>query len=193
MTEAVRTIRLYGTLGTQFGRVHRLVVNSPAQAVRALCILVPGFERALMQSRERGLTYAVFTGRQNVRAEQMKYPGGSADIRIAPLLQGSKQAGLFQTILGAAMAAVGYYFGWTGVGAMVGNIGVAMMAGGIQQLLSPHRLGLSVKDSAQNEASYVFNGPVNTEAQGGCVPVLYGEMEIGSAVASAGIYAQDQL
>jgi predicted phage tail protein len=66
------------------------------------------------------------------------------------------------------------------------------MAGGMQQLLAPSPKGLSSKDSAANSASYVFNGPVNTEAQGGCVPLLYGELEIGSAVGSAGIYAEDQ-
>lgn len=58
---------------------------------------------------------------------------------------------------------------------------------------APSPRGLSTKDSPQNQASYVFNGPVNTTAQGGPVPVLYGELEIGSAVASAGIYAEDQL
>ncbi|MDE1012052.1 MAG: tail assembly protein [Paraburkholderia fungorum] len=192
MTEKTRTIRLYGRLGAMFGRVHRLVVNSPAQAVRALCIMVPGFERELMQSRDKGIAYAVFAGRRNLSYDELRYPAGHDEIRIAPILQGSKAAGLFQTVLGAVMAAVGYYFGWTGVGAIVGNMGVAMMAGGMQQLLAPSPKGLSSKDSAANTASYAFNGPVNTEAQGGCVPLLYGELEIGSAVGSAGIYAEDQ-
>jgi predicted phage tail protein len=155
--------------------------------------LVPGFERELMQSRDRGITYAVFAGTRNLGVRDLSFPCGDEDIRIAPVLQGAKAGGLFQTILGGVMAAVGYYFGWTGIGAVIGNMGVAMMAGGISQLLAPSPRGLSTKDSPQNQASYVFNGPVNTTAQGGPVPVLYGELEIGSAVASAGIYAEDQL
>ncbi|MBR7961425.1 tail assembly protein [Burkholderia vietnamiensis] len=193
MSETVRTIRLYGYLGTRFGRLHRLVVSCPAQAIRAMCVMVPGFERELMESREKGITYAMFAGRRNLGVSDLKFPCGDEDIRIAPILQGAKAGGLFQTVLGAVMAAVGYYFGWTGIGAVIGNMGVAMMAGGISQLLSPSPRGLSAKDSPQNQASYVFNGPVNTTAQGGPVPVLYGELEIGSAVASAGIYAEDQL
>ncbi|QCU53097.1 tail assembly protein [Burkholderia pseudomallei] len=193
MSEKVRPIRLYGYLGARFGRVRKLVVSSPAQAIRALCVMVPGFERELMESREKGITYAVFAGRRNLGVGDLKFPCGDEDIRIAPILQGAKAGGLFQTVLGAVMAAVGYYFGWTGIGAVIGNMGVAMMAGGISQLLAPSPLGLSAKDSPQNQASYVFNGPVNTTAQGGPVPVLYGELEIGSAVGSAGIYAEDQL
>jgi predicted phage tail protein len=192
MHEKPRTIRLYGRLGFLFGRVHQLVVSNPAQAVRALCIMIPGFERELMQSRDKGVAYAVFAGKRNLSVEELRYPSGHDEIRIAPILQGSKAAGLFQTVLGAVMAAVGYYFGWTGVGAIIGNMGVAMMAGGMQQLLAPSPKGLSSKDSAANAASYTFNGPVNTEAQGGPVPLLYGELEIGSAVISAGIYAEDQ-
>ncbi|MEK7891235.1 tail assembly protein [Burkholderia contaminans] len=193
MSDNVRVIRLYGYLGARFGRVHRFVVDCPARAIGALCVLVPGFERELMQSRDRGVTYAVFAGRRNLGVRDLSFPCGDEDIRIAPVLQGAKAGGLFQTILGGVMAAVGYYFGWTGIGAVIGNMGVAMMAGGISQLLAPSPRGLSTKDSPQNQASYVFNGPVNTTAQGGPVPVLYGELEIGSAVASAGIYAEDQL
>ncbi|HCW20974.1 MAG TPA: phage tail protein, partial [Achromobacter sp.] len=53
--------------------------------------------------------------------------------------------------------------------------------------------GLSTRDSPDNGASYNFNGPVNTSAQGIPVPVLYGRMIVGSAVISAGIYAEDQV
>jgi predicted phage tail protein len=64
--------------------------------------------------------------------------------------------------------------------------------GGVAQMLSPQQKGLSSKDSPDNGASYNFNGPVNTQAQGNPVPLLYGRMIVGSAVISAGIYAEDQ-
>ena len=67
-----------------------------------------------------------------------------------------------------------------------------MMLGGVAQLLSPQQRGLSAKDGPENGASYNFNGPVNTTAQGNPVPLLYGELIIGSATVSAGIYSQDQ-
>ncbi|MNL81044.1 Bacteriophage lambda tail assembly protein I [compost metagenome] len=60
-------------------------------------------------------------------------------------------------------------------------------------MLSPQQKGLSAADGPENGASYNFNGPVNTTAQGNPVPLLYGRMIVGSSVISAGIYAEDQV
>jgi predicted phage tail protein len=196
MSEKLRTIRLYGKLGTQFGRVHRLAVASAAEAVRALRVLLPGFERELVTAKDRGVAYAVFIGRRNIGADALHYPVGDDDIRIAPVLQGSKNGGVFSTILGAvviAISAVGSYFApGNPLSAYGYQMGAALILGGVAQMLSPQQTGLSTKDSPDNGASYNFNGPVNTSAQGNPVPVLYGEMIVGSAVISAGIYAEDQ-
>lgn len=126
--------------------------------------------------------------------EEFLEPPGRADIRIAPMIQGSKRGGLYQLVLGAALVAVGYFtFGATSqIGASMMMAGASMALGGVVNLLSPQQVGLSVKDSPDNGASYNFNGPVNTLAQGNPVGVLYGEMIVGSAVISAGIYAEDQ-
>jgi predicted phage tail protein len=56
----VKTIRLYGVLGTTFGRVHRLAVDSPQEAIKALCTVIPGLQKFILESKERGLTYAIF-------------------------------------------------------------------------------------------------------------------------------------
>ncbi|PNQ53699.1 phage tail protein, partial [Vibrio agarivorans] len=40
--EKLRTIRLYGILGSRFGRTFRLAVSTPAEAVRALAVQIPG-------------------------------------------------------------------------------------------------------------------------------------------------------
>ncbi len=189
MSDELRTIRLYGYLGARFGRVHRLAVASTAEAIRALCAMLPGFERELMTSKDRGVAYACFLGRQNINEEQLRDPAGRADIRIAPVVQGNKRGGVLQTIVGAVMIVVGTYFGQ---GWLV-NMGYSMVIGGVVQMLSPQSTQLGTKDGPDNGASYNFNGPVNTTAQGNPAPLLYGEMFIGSAVVSAGIYSQDQL
>lgn len=141
------------------------------------------------------MAYAVFVGRRNLDSTELDLPPGAEEIRIAPMVQGAKRAGLFQLVLGAALVAAGYFtFGTTsqiGVGMMMG--GASMALGGVVQLLSPQQVGLSVKDSADNGANYNFNGPVNTQAQGNPVPVLYGRMIVGGAVISAGIYAEDEI
>ncbi len=191
--DTLRTIRLYGKLGAQFGRVHRLAVASTAEAVRALCVLIPGFEHEMMNSRDRGVSYACFLGKTNIGANDLHLSGGSEDIRIAPIMQGAK-AGFFQTVLGAVMVVAGLLIAPANplIGAALIDMGVSMAIGGLIQMLSPQQNGQSAKDSAANGASYNFNGPVNTTAQGNPVPVLYGRLIVGSAVISAGILAQDQ-
>jgi predicted phage tail protein len=46
------TIRLYGVLGARFGRVHKLAVQTSAEAVKALCINLDGLEDYLMNAKK---------------------------------------------------------------------------------------------------------------------------------------------
>jgi len=202
--EKLRTIRLYGKLGARFGRVHRFVCNDTAGAVRALCAMIPGFEAFLLQSKDRGLGYAVFIGRQNIGEDMLAAPVGDDDIRIAPVVLGSGRGGLFQIILGAILVVATFYTGgaslaasggitYSGiVGQMAFTMGVAMMLGGVSQLLVKQPKGVTGVQSPDNGASYNFNGPVNVTAQGNPVPVLYGEMVVGSVTISGELYAEDQ-
>ncbi|MCM7391767.1 tail assembly protein [Enterobacter bugandensis] len=191
------TIRLYGVLGARFGRVHRLAVQTSAEAVKALCINLDGLENYLLNAKKNGMTFAVFRGRRNIGADDFKNLAGSTDIRIAPVMEGAKKAGLFQTILGAVMVVAGIVvtgmtFGSAGViGAGMVSAGIGMMAGGIYQMLSPQPKGLQGRDDPDNKPSYAFGGSVNTLAMGNPVALLYGEREIGGAIISAGIVAED--
>ncbi len=191
------TIRLYGVLGARFGRVHRLAVQTSAEAVKALCINLDGLESYLLNAKKNGMTFAVFRGRRNIGADDFKNLAGSTDIRIAPVMEGAKKAGLFQTILGAVMVVAGIVvtgmtFGSAGViGAGMVSAGIGMMAGGIYQMLSPQPKGLQGRDDPDNKPSYAFGGSVNNLAMGNPVALLYGEREIGGAIISAGIVAED--
>lgn len=60
MTERLRTIRLYGRLGARFGRKFQLAVNSPAEAIFALSILLPGFRQFLTGCKDQGIEFAAF-------------------------------------------------------------------------------------------------------------------------------------
>lgn len=195
MEQRIRTVRLYGKLGTRFGRRFELAVASPAEAIQALCVLLKGFRRELLESKDKGIAYAVFAGKRNLSKDELELPPGRGEIRIAPILVGSKRGGILQTIVGAVLVVVGAvvsYFGG-GLGAPLMKFGAVMMLGGVIQMLSPQPSGLSARDSPENGASYNFNGPVNTSAQGNPVPLLYGELEVGSAVISGGIFAEDQV
>lgn len=202
--ERIRIVRLYGTLGARFGRVHRLVVNSAAEAIRALSVQLPGFERFFYEAKDRGVVFAVFHGRRNIGQDELGHPPGRAEIRIAPVIAGSKRAGMMQTVIGVALIAVATLAtagvagaGFAGIGAggiwgTVGALGISMAISGVAQMATKQPIGLDASDKADNQPSYSFNGPVNTQAQGNPVPLLYGRMIVGSAVLSAGIYAEDK-
>lgn len=198
--EQVRTIRLYGEAGRLFGRTHRAVVNSHAAAIRYLCSMVDGFEVWLKQQADGGTGFWCFIGKRNITDKQLEFPVGNEDIRIMPVLRGAKQAGLFQVVLGAILIVASFYypplaataFGTTTYAQIAFSVGASMLLSGVAQMTAPRQEGLSTSDRPENGASYDFNGPVNTLAQGGAVPLFYGEGFIGSGVINAGIYAEDQ-
>ncbi|CAI1707673.1 Phage-related protein, tail component [Serratia fonticola] len=206
MMQTTRLIRLGGQLGKKFGKTHRLVVADTREALRALCITLPGFESFMMNAHKDGVQFAFFNGLQNIGLAEFATSKGSADIRIMPVIAGSKNAGMFQIVIGVA-ALVGAFFTAGGTMALWGTqlaagaaavtgltmMGASMVLGGVMQLMTPQPdFGMSSSQSVENKPSYAFGSPVNTTAQGYPVPVLYGEREIGGAVISAGIYAENQ-
>jgi len=192
-----RTVKLYGVLRKHFGREYQLEVDSPRDAVQALCVMVPGFEKFLATGEERGLVFTVFSGRRNLAPEELDLRGSDTDeIRIAPIIQGSKQGGLFQVVLGAVLVVAGLFSGGTttplGMGLLAA--GGALALSGVVQMLSPTaKTGSLDRNEDGNNPSYGFGSAMTTIAQGNPYPVLYGEREIGGAVESGGIYTQDKL
>lgn len=195
--ERLITIRLYGKLGTAFGRVHRRAVSTTTEAVKALCVTLDGFEEYLLHAKKNGVTFAVFRGRKNIGAEELHDGIGNDEIRIAPVIEGSKKGGLFQTILGAVLVVAGVALSVFSMGALsafgaqMAWAGAAVMAGGLYQMLSPQPRGLQSREDPDNKPSYAFGGPVNTTAMGNPIGVLWGTREIGGAIISAGIVAED--
>ncbi|HCF5300877.1 TPA: tail assembly protein [Pseudomonas aeruginosa] len=192
----MKTVRLHGALRREFGREYVLDVSGPREATIALASMVDGFEKFMRTAEERGMRFAVFVGRRNLREEELDLAGaGESVIRIVPVIQGSKSSGIFQTVLGAALVVAGYFtFGTTsaiGVAMMAGGAGLAL--GGVAQMLAPSTQASAAKNEDGNNPSYGFGGAMTTIAQGNPYPVLYGEREIGGAVESGGVYTGDQL
>lgn len=191
----LRTVRVYGWLGAKYGRSFRLAVNNAADAVRALACQLPGFERDMAMAHERGHGFAVFYDRENLSVEQLHDPPGEAVIRIAPMVIGAKKQGILQIVVGIVLVVVGLYttIFSGGTSALLVQYGWGLIIGGVIQLLTPSPKGRSSSDRPDNQASFNFNGPINTQAQGNPAPVLYGRNIVGSAVLSAGISAVDQV
>lgn len=193
--EVMTNIKLSGSLAKTFGRVHQRLISTPREVFRALSVTVPGFEKYLNTSKARGLTYAVMVGKRNISESDLDFPNAGQEIRIVPVIIGSKRAGVLQTILGAVLVVASIWMPGVGIAAsnMMFAAGAAMAMGGVAQMLSPQPGGISSKQDADNKASYAFGGVTNTTAQGNPVPLCYGKRLIGGAIISAGIYVEDKL
>ena len=187
--QPLTTIKLYGVL-RQFGREFRLAVRTPAEAIKALCIQIPGFERFIAESQRQGLEFAVFRDSKNLREKELSHTG-AGEIRIAPVISGSKRGGVLQTVLGVVLLVISYVFPVTAP--YLAPAGVGLIAGGVVQMLSPQASGLRQSASPDNLPSYAFGSARNTTASGNNVPICIGERRWGGAIISAAIYAEDKV
>ena len=178
-------VRFYGSL-KQFGAEFRLDCKTPAEVVQALTSQIP----KLRQFIQQGL-FTVRVGREyldNRYLEQglNQHLKDDSTVHFTPVLKGSKKAGLFQTIVGAVMVVVGavfqqYYL----VGA-----GIAMVAGGVAQMLTKMPPMSTGKD-AERKQSTSFSNLSNMAAQGRPMPLAYGRIRVGSLIISQGIETMD--
>ncbi|WP_346099926.1 tail assembly protein [Pseudomonas veronii] len=195
-SKSMATIKLSGSLAQKFWRQkdYLLETGTAEEAFRALKHTVDGFEDFIRSQARLGMRYAIFRNRENVGLDRLNM-SGAREIRIVPVISGSKSGGLFQTIVGVVMIAVGavasaFGQGWIGVPLM--QMGAAMAIGGVIQMLSPVPKSASQQEQAstENKPSYLFNGAFNSTQQGLPVPVIYGEMLVGSSVVAIGTWAE---
>ncbi|EFM1458009.1 tail assembly protein [Escherichia coli] len=184
-------ICLYGDL-QRFGRRIDLRVKTGAEAIRALVTQLPAFRQKLNDG-----WYQVRISGQDISHETLftqmndTLPPGAV-IHIVPRLEGAKNGGVFQVVAGAVLAVVGYALSWTGIGAVIGNLGVAMMLGGVAQMLAPKSRTPRTQTTDNGKQNTYFSSLDNMIAQGNVLPVLYGEMRVGSRVVSQEISTADE-
>ena len=191
----LKTIKLYGILAKRFGKEFRLDVENTREAMRALCVQIPGFEHFMLHAHEQGLEFAVFQDNQNIGESEIDMSTNAKVIKVVPKVKGS--GGVVQTIIGAVLIVVGVLvtIGTLGGGAPLGvaliGAGIGMMVGGVAMMLMPKTETTQDENQDGNKANKGFGGAVTTVAQGNPVPVLYGQREVGGFIASAGQYPED--
>ncbi|WP_316979956.1 tail assembly protein [Shumkonia mesophila] len=207
-------VHLHGSLA-RFGGPFSLDIVTPAEAVRAL-FQVDGFREAIAEGEFRVLAGSREVDEDGLRMTI----GSAGRVDIHPVAAGGKSNGVGKVIIGAALMVVAIYaapvavaaagggtVAGTGMGATaftvagiglevtyanIAMFGASMILGGIAQALTPVP---GVQDfgqfeSADQRASFLFNGPVNTTEQGGPVPLIIGRAIVGSRVISAGMTAE---
>lgn len=213
------TIRLLGEAGRRYGRRFQLAVKTPAEALRALCLQIPGLRQYLLESGDKGISWRVVTDHaEGLEDEQLLWPMSKRMV-LAPLPAG--RGGVGKIIAGVALVAFailvpgigaaaatifGTQFGAISLG--IGAIGASLIFGGVADLLTPTPKMPNVKGGglgggssatsgrSQEEQlnSFAFDKSNANTVQGDVVPVLYGERIIGALpVLSFGLELQNYL
>lgn len=146
-----------------------------------------GFEEEVKRLDSLGMRFAIFRNKKNVGPDDLGR-SGTKEIRIVPVVEGSKRAGILQTVIGAVLIAASFVPGLQFLAAP----GIALVAGGVIQMLSPQAKGLSQSAAPENLPSYAFGSAKNTTASGNPVPICIGDRRWGGAIISASIYAEDK-
>jgi len=211
------TIRLLGEAGRRFGRQFKLAVKTPAEAVRALCVQIPGLRQYLLDSEENGIGWRAVTDHAaGLDEEGLLWPLSKRFV-LAPIPAG--KGGVGKIIAGVALVAVSILFAPAGAFAgglftlgaqavpIVAGIGLSLAFSGIADLLTPTPKmpnvagpggigsgATSGRSREEQERSFTFDKSNANTQQGEVVPVLYGERIIGSLpVLSFGLELQNSL
>lgn len=198
----MKVVKVYGALRKFLGGRCRFEfeVDTPAQAIKALCINFPDLEQWLIKS---DWGYRVTVGKERIgpeNAELVCLPWSEREVfSIAPVIAGAGQ-GVGQIFAGIGLVALALVTGGATIGllglaaplsvsSVLGTIGASLVLGGIAQMISPQPNMSPLirgKEAARLE-SFSFSGINNTSQQGLPVPIIYGRVFSGSAVLSAGL------
>lgn len=193
----MQTVHLKGELGERFGEKWSMNVNKVQDIFRLIECQRQGFRPYIQECIENEIDFTVQRGEEFIDETELFLSLGKEDIIVTPIPAGSKGK-VGKIIAAALLIATGY--------ALVQGAGSAAAAGGAAsagQLTAFKVAGYTLMtlgtslglrtlaemmqpDAAEGEDdSHLFSGPLNTTVQGGAVPILYGEMQVGGHLINA--------
>jgi predicted phage tail protein len=179
----MREIRVYGKLAKFLKRrVFRAEIASAAEAIRFLVANYPEIERHMADQH-----YRVSLADRDLALDEIDEPCGRQVIKIVPVIQGAGAVG--RILAGVALIAASFIPGVGALGvSLLFGVGASLALGGVAQLLTPVPVIPQGSNSPNDpRKNYSFSSIQNTSRQGTPVPIIYGEMIVGSVVISAGV------
>jgi predicted phage tail protein len=184
------TIHLQGELADYFTPQITVDVSSVAEAVAALRANFKDFANYLFEAANRGVSYQIQVGYQEIGEEHLKCPISKKvqSIRITPVIAGAGTVG--RIIAGAALLGLGLAgVGFLGLSSTtLALTGGALLLSGISSLFGRQES----PDAKEDKKSLVFGGTSTTVKEGGRVPIIYGVALAGMYIISAKITASYQ-
>ncbi|EKR5678965.1 tail assembly protein [Salmonella enterica] len=196
----VAKICLHGDL-QRFGRRFSLSIKTGAEGVYALAMQIPGFREKMSEGWYQIRIAGEDVSEETLSARLHEPLSPGAVIHIVPRMEGAKNSGLFQVIAGAALIVASFIPGlnvavWAGMAAtwssLAFSIGASLMLGGVAQMLTPKPHSPSMHHADNGRQNVYFSSLDNMIAQGNPLPILYGEMLVGSRRISQSLSTRDE-
>ena len=207
-----QTVRLLGDLGERYGSEHKYHdLQTPAHAIKLLCINKPEFQKELLEAHKHGIGYTLVQADELLGQEDLHLPLGQNDLVLAPVVMGSGGS-IGKIFIGVALV-IGSFI--PGVGALAASamfsLGAGLALQGTAELLAPQPVIPSfggrrtspgentnatgpqgVSRAVSGQQSYAFSGPANTVGIGSTVPLVYGKLLVGSHLISAKVEVAEE-
>ncbi|EBY0127045.1 tail assembly protein [Salmonella enterica subsp. enterica serovar Oranienburg] len=204
-TPGMARVCLHGDL-QRFGRRFSLSIKTGAEAIYALAMQIPGFRQKMNDGWYQIRIAGQDVDEASVSARLHESLPDGAIIHIVPRMAGAGKGGLFQVVLGAVAIGASFLTGgatlalWgsalsagaISASSVLFSMGVAMMLGGVAQMLTPQAKTPSSRQTDNGKQNTYFSSLDNMVAQGNTLPVLYGEMLVGSRTISQEISTRDE-
>ena len=148
---------LAGELGEKYGKQHEYYnLQTPADAIKLLCINYPALKQELVQAHRNGIGYKVIQGGAAMGYSELNLPFGSKPLLVVPVITGAGGStgqilagvGLVAAALflgpSAAIGGAGFLGATFGTGTIggiaasaIGTLGASLILSGTANLLSP--------------------------------------------------------
>lgn len=100
---------LAGELGEKYGKHHEYYnLQTPADAIKLLCINYPALKQELMQAHHNGVGYKVIQGGAAMGYDELQLPFGSKPLLVVPVISGAGGRDTTQILFGAGLIAASF-------------------------------------------------------------------------------------
>ena len=151
---------LAGELGEKYGKHHEYYnLQTPADAIKLLCINYPALKQELMQAHHNGVGYKVIQGGAAMGYDELQLPFGSKPLLVVPVISGAGGGATTQILVGVGLVAASFLFPGAGlfgsgfgvfgplapstiatlttVGTGISAVGAGLILSGTANLISP--------------------------------------------------------
>lgn len=177
-------LNLYGTLADKYGKEHKLEVNSFAEAIKAMTTNFADF------GRDMGEEVYCLKDKEVLTAETLTIQFKSGDLHLIPKADGDITAAIVTTLIGVTGTAATVI---AVVANIVINIALSCIANMLASTPEVNPSDYGDNESPDKNPSFLFQGAQNRSEQGAAIPIVYGEMMVGSHTISSEIRMDNTL